>query len=130
MELAKEKRGHFLYCSFYLKDIFKHLCFISMYSVLNTLSEYTYFYISKNITSYTFLLVFKIVESLQCILEWNFIPQVISSNTVWLIAVSAKADSRKMLISSTLSKIINQRDTNLFHFHWVNNCFSRLRFHG
>ena len=25
-----------------------------MYSVLNTLSEYTYFYISKNSTSYTF----------------------------------------------------------------------------
>ena len=40
-----------------------------MYSVLNTLSEYTYFYISKNITSYTFLLVFKIAESLQCILK-------------------------------------------------------------
>ena len=40
-----------------------------MYSVLNTLSEYTYFYISKIITSCTFLLVFKIVESLQCILE-------------------------------------------------------------
>ena len=40
-----------------------------MYNVLNTLSEYTYFYISKNITSYTFLLVFKIVESLQCILN-------------------------------------------------------------
>ena len=36
-----------------------------MYKVLNTLSEYTYFYISKNITSYTFLVVFKIVESLQ-----------------------------------------------------------------
>ena len=33
-----------------------------MYSVLNTLSEYAYFYISKNITSYTFLLVSKIVE--------------------------------------------------------------------
>ena len=31
---------------------------------LNTLSEYTYFYIWKNITSYTFLLVFKIIESL------------------------------------------------------------------
>ena len=40
-----------------------------MYSVLNTLSEYTYFYISKNITSYTFLLVFKIIECLQCILK-------------------------------------------------------------
>ena len=40
-----------------------------MYNVLNTLSEYTYFYISKYITSCTFLLVFKIVESLQCILK-------------------------------------------------------------
>ena len=40
-----------------------------MYSVLNTLSEYTYFYISKNITSYTFLLVFEIIESLQCIIK-------------------------------------------------------------
>ena len=42
---------------------------LKMYSVLNTLSEYTYFYMSKNITSYIFLLVFKIVESLQCILN-------------------------------------------------------------
>ena len=42
-----------------------------MYNVLNTLSEYIYFYISKNITSYTFLLVFKIVESLQCIVKVN-----------------------------------------------------------
>ena len=40
-----------------------------MHSVLKTLSEYTYFYISKNNTSDTFLLVFKIVESLQCILK-------------------------------------------------------------
>ena len=38
-----------------------------MYSVLNKLSEYTYFYMSKNITSYAFLLVFKTVESRQCI---------------------------------------------------------------
>ena len=40
-----------------------------MYSVLNTVSEYIYFQISKNITSYSFLLVFKIVESLHCILN-------------------------------------------------------------
>ena len=40
-----------------------------MHSVLNTFSEYTYFNISKNITSYTFLHVFKIVENLQCILN-------------------------------------------------------------
>ena len=41
-----------------------------MYSVLNTLSEYTCLYISKNITSYTVLLVFKIVKCLQCILKF------------------------------------------------------------
>ena len=46
---------------------------MSMYIVLNTLSEYIYFYTSKNITSYTFLLVFKIVESLQCILKEYFV---------------------------------------------------------
>ena len=40
-----------------------------MYNVLNTFLEYTYFYTSENITSYAFLLVVKIVESLQCILE-------------------------------------------------------------
>ena len=34
------------------------LCFISMYSVLNALSEYTYFYISNYITLYTFTACF------------------------------------------------------------------------
>ena len=43
-----------------------------MYSVLNALSEYTYFYISKNITSHTFLIVLKIVESRQCILKKKY----------------------------------------------------------
>ena len=45
------------------------MCFLSMYSLLKTLSEYICFYISKNITSCTFLLVFKIVKSLQCNLK-------------------------------------------------------------
>ena len=69
MELAKERRGHFLYRLFCPKEFFQQLCFISMYSVLNTLSEYKCFYISKNTISYTFFLVFKIFESLQCILK-------------------------------------------------------------
>ena len=42
-----------------------------MYNVLKTLSKYIYFYISKNINSYTFLLVFKLLKSLQCILKVN-----------------------------------------------------------
>ena len=44
-----------------------------MYSVLNTLSEYTCLYISKNITSCIFLLVFEIFEYLQCILKFVLI---------------------------------------------------------
>ena len=53
-----------------------------MYSVLNTFSEYAYFYISKekNITSYIFFLVFKIVESLQCILKESRLRGFFSNN--------------------------------------------------
>ena len=40
-----------------------------MYTVLNTLLGHTHSYISKAITSYTFLLVFKIVESVQYIVK-------------------------------------------------------------
>ena len=46
--------------------------FVLIYSVLNKLSKYVYFYISKNITSYTFLPIFKIVESFQYILKNTF----------------------------------------------------------
>ena len=53
-----------------------------MYSVLNTLSGYRYFYISKNITSYTFLLVFKIVENLQCILKTKMPLTVLNCYTI------------------------------------------------
>ena len=71
---APEGKKRIFFIPFILSEgnIFKeidHLCFISMNSVLNILSEYTYFYKSKNNTSYTFLLVFKIVERLQCILK-------------------------------------------------------------
>ena len=52
----QKKRGHLSHHLFCLKENFLHLCFISMYSVLKTLSEFKYFYKSKNIASYTFLL--------------------------------------------------------------------------
>ena len=48
-----------------------------MYSVLNKLSEYIQFNISINITSYAFLLVVKIAESLQCILEVSSVTEKI-----------------------------------------------------
>ena len=44
----KKKKG--IFCTIYFFR--RKLGFISIYCVSNTLSEYTYFYISKNITSY------------------------------------------------------------------------------
>ena len=71
MSWSSRKKIQGIFAPFILSEenTFQDLCFISMYSVLNTLSEYTSFCISKNITSDTFLLVFKIVESLHCILK-------------------------------------------------------------
>ena len=43
------------------RTFFQHLCFISMYRVLNKPSDDIYCYISQRITSYAFLLIFKIV---------------------------------------------------------------------
>ena len=45
------------------------MCFISMHSVLNTFLEYAYFDIKKTLFHTLLFLVFKIVESLQCILK-------------------------------------------------------------
>ena len=49
LELAQEKRRHFLYRLFCPNffAVVEDLCHISICSVLNILSEYTYFYISK-----------------------------------------------------------------------------------
>ena len=63
---SQKKRGHVLYHLFCPKEIFLTFCILSQCSVVNTLPEYKYFHISESITSYTFLLVFKSVQSLQC----------------------------------------------------------------
>ena len=60
MSWISQKRKEVIFCTVYIvqKEFFKDFCFMWMYSVLNTLSEYTYFYISKNIPSYTFVAYF------------------------------------------------------------------------
>ena len=46
----KKKEGIFRTVYFVRKEFFfKDLCFISMYSVLNTISHYTHFHISKTL---------------------------------------------------------------------------------
>ena len=65
----KKKEGIFCTAYFVRRKFFLHLCFMSMYSVLNTLSKYTYSYISKTLIHALFCLFLKTVESLQCILN-------------------------------------------------------------
>ena len=75
---ARERKKRLFFVPFILcdetffiwkKNEIKHLRFISMYSELNTLSEYTYFLISKTISPCTILLAFKMVEIIQRILK-------------------------------------------------------------
>ena len=54
----REKRGFFVPFILSERNFLWDLCFISMNSVVIPLSEYTYFYLSKNITSYTLVASF------------------------------------------------------------------------
>ena len=69
MSWSLQKKKERIFCNVYFvrKKFFQYLCFISSYGVLDKLSEYIYFYISKTFTSCTGLFVFKIVEVLQFI---------------------------------------------------------------
>ena len=101
----ERKRVHFLKLLFCPKYIL-NICVLSqMCSILNKLSEYIYFYISKNI--HTLLLrVFKIVESLQCIAkltEMKFLWRHVTTVVV-VVSVFFKFN---YLISSPIVAIIS-----------------------
>ena len=53
-----KKEGIFYSVYFVRRDFLKNWSFVSVFSVLSTLSGYTHFYISKNIFSYTFVACF------------------------------------------------------------------------
>ena len=66
MSWSSQKKNGGIFCTVYfVQRSFLIFVFYLDYIVLNTLSEYAKFYISKNIASYTFLLVFKIIEILK-----------------------------------------------------------------
>ena len=69
---GKKKECIFFCNACFIQRNFFNGLFIPMYSVLKNLSGYIYFYISKSITSYPFLLVSKIVEKLQCVHKFLF----------------------------------------------------------
>ena len=60
MSWSSQKKKEGIFCTVY---------FVRRNFFNTSVSEYTYFYKSKNITSYTFLFVFKMVKRLQCILK-------------------------------------------------------------
>ena len=77
----KKKEGIFCTVYFVRRRFFK-ICALSQCIVyLNTISEYRYFYISKNMTLYTFLLVFKIAKSLQCIVKSDLNMENLNMNS-------------------------------------------------
>ena len=56
----RKKSAFFVATIYYVQKIFfKYLCFISMYNVLNTLSKYTCFYISKKLCYIRFFACFQ-----------------------------------------------------------------------
>ena len=64
--LRKKRKKRDFFVLFILSE--GNICFIPMYSVLNKLSEYIYFYIWRNITSFFFVACL-IVKNLHCILK-------------------------------------------------------------
>ena len=64
MELAKEKKGifctvYFVRSMYWIEYMYWMMYWIEFKKLLNRLSKYTHFQISKNITSYTFCLLLK-----------------------------------------------------------------------
>ena len=64
--LQKSKKRHFLYRLPCPKEVFFNICVLCQ--CIFSIHPFTF---QKNITSYTFLLVFKIVETLQCVLSFE-----------------------------------------------------------
>ena len=90
--------------------------------LLNTLSEYTYFYISKDITLYTFLLVFKIMESLQCILkEINRLISKGMSNIYLKVTIEKKWRTQRFdyLSLKSLSPGQSLGSPNSRRYYWI-----------
>ena len=86
-----------------------------MYSVLDTLSEYTYFYLSKNITSYTFVACFENRWKPQCILNqhdfhatsfhmigYKKLKNGISNAALWMF-MSQESDKESKIVKNFLN---------------------------
>ena len=101
MSLSSRKKteGIFLYSLFCPKENFQDFCFISMYSILNTLSEYICFCISKNIISHTFVACFQNCRK----------PKVYINN---MLGVATNTQCMHKIKNWTLLKNAKQKENN------------------
>ena len=109
----KKKEDTFWTSYFVWRKFLEHLCFISIYSSLNTLSEYKNFIYQKPLLYPLLLLVFKIVKRLQCILNkgWysrknNYPNKIFQTFVVFLFQIT---------INSYLISTIMENVCRLFH---------------
>ena len=88
-----------------------------MYSAWNKLCGYIYFYTSKNIILYSFLLDFKIVDSLQDILKLSHLDEKILSPKLFDNFINSKETRKSSLfyqISSSVLLVANPTSTKNF----------------
>ena len=78
-----------------------------MYGVMNTLSAYTYFYISKNITLYNPLLVFNVVKAFSVLL--NSISRFISNLGILIEILALNYCFLNFTTKSLLEQNISQK---------------------
>ena len=114
---SQNKKVYFLKHLFCPKKIFRHLCFIILNSAWNKLCGYIYFYTSKNIILYSFLLDFKIVDSLQSILKLSHLDEKILSPKLFDNFINSKETRKSSLfyqISSSVLLVANPTSTKNF----------------
>ena len=122
MSWSSRKKKEGIFAPFvFPKETFFNISFISMYSVLNVLSKYTYFYISINISLCTFQLIFKIVESFQCILRDLSYKQcipVVNDSTLPLLHENLNETlSYLEIIANDFGKVIKALNVIKAHSH-------------
>ena len=89
---ARDRNNSTFFVPFILSEwnFFSHLCLISMYSLLNTLSEHTYFQISKTLLHTLFCLLVKFQKAFSVslkgtiIIKWyqTFIINIVYKDTL------------------------------------------------
>ena len=134
--LRKEKEGIFWTIYFIRRKFFRHLCFISMYSVLNKFQNMCTFMYQKTLFHTRFCLFIKSAEIIHCILSLfhkndkdmpdftykdlntvKFIIKLLANQYVNLIACFPIKNKKRTAMNTNING--NMIIVNNFFAHWV-----------